>query len=73
MFYGHIYAIVTVHSMKDYLDQPLHHSYVMSSTTLLLPSEWSNPPRVNLNCKSGVCPGGGLEIEKRKKNNKRSS
>ena len=31
MFYGHSYTIVTVHSIKDCLDQPLHHSYVTSS------------------------------------------
>ena len=29
MFYGHIYTIVTVHSIKDCLDQPLHHSHVI--------------------------------------------
>ena len=51
MFNGHIDAIVTVHSIKDCLDQPLNHSYVISSMTLLLPSEWGNQSRVNLVCK----------------------
>ena len=39
MFYGHIYTIVTVHSI-NYLDQPLRHSYVISSVTLTLPFQW---------------------------------
>ena len=51
MFYGHTYTIVTVHSIKDYIDQPLHYSYVISTMTLLLPSELGNESRVNLNCK----------------------
>ena len=33
MFYGHIYTIVTVHSIKDCLDKPLHHSYAISPMT----------------------------------------
>ena len=52
MLYGHIYTIiVSVHSIKDCLDQPLHRSYVISWTTLLLPSEWGNQSMVNLDCK----------------------
>ena len=46
MFYDHTYTIVTVHSMKDCLDQPLHRSYVISSMTLFLPSELGNESRV---------------------------
>ena len=33
------------------LDQPLHHSYVISSTMLTLPSEWGNQSGVNLDYK----------------------
>ena len=38
---------------KDFtsLDQPLHHSYVISSTRLLLPSVWGNQSGINLDCK----------------------
>ena len=51
MFSGHIYTIVTGHSIKDWLDQPLDHSYVISSPTLLWPSEWGNQSRLKLDCK----------------------
>ena len=63
MFYGHtyMYTIVTVHSIKDCLalDQPLHHSYVMTLTTLLLPSELGNEAIRRLDNIIGVLRGGG--------------
>ena len=33
------------------LDQPLRHSYLISSVTLTLPFELGNESRVNLDCK----------------------
>ena len=42
MFYDHIYASVTVHSIKDcqMSTSTVSHSYVISSVTVTLPFEW---------------------------------
>ena len=45
MVYGHTSPM---HFTKDCPDQPLHHSYIICSMTLLFPSELGNESRVNL-------------------------